>query len=312
MTGGPVAFLLPGFGPVLDPPRAGAEVGAFERGRFANGELHVHLATPVARRQCIVVGSVAPPDTQLVELLLLCDTLSRHGAANIQVVLPYLAYARQDRLQSGAGLAIAWLGGALRAAGVNDVVTIDAHSDAALRLLGCHVRPLPSTGVLADALRTEELGRDAVVVAPDGGAIGRAEALAAELGATSAWVDKRRTSDGVEHGRITGRLGSTAIVVDDILDTGATLISCSRLLRAAGVQRLLVAVTHGLFTGERWRELLTFAPIIHVTDTLPLVRDQASEAIRVHPVGELLEDALRASGEPPAARGSIVAERSTS
>jgi ribose-phosphate pyrophosphokinase len=293
MTGGPVVFALPGFEALLRPERVGAEHGAFDVRRFANGELHVRLGMPVDRRECLVVGSVAPPERRLVEVLLLADTLRRSGAARVRAVLPYLAYARQDRPEARESLASGWLGAVLAASGVDDVITVDAHSDAALRLLERPVHSEPTAAFLAERLRRSgDLG-DAVVVAPDEGAIDRASAVAAALGLPSAWVDKRRTETGVRHGAVVGELRPAAVVIDDILDTGATLVSCCLVLAANGVRRLDVAVTHGLFTGGAWTDLLRMARAIHVTDTVPSAREQTSPVIHVHPVAKLLEGAVR-------------------
>ena len=99
---------------------------------------------------------------------------------------------------------------------------------------------------------------DTTFVAPDEGAIDRASAVAHAVGVDRpvVWARKRRTPAGVEHLRLVGTPGRRAVVVDDILDTGDTLVSCCRQLREAGVRRIGVIATHGLFTGDRWRVLL--------------------------------------------------------
>ena len=105
----------------------GVQRGRVSIGRFPNGELHAHIDGPVADRACLVVGSISPPDTHLVELTLLAHSLRRAGAGSITAVLPYLAYARQDRADVGEGLGLAWAGDLLRASGVDRVVSVDVH-----------------------------------------------------------------------------------------------------------------------------------------------------------------------------------------
>lgn len=289
----PVILTLPGFDRIL-----GTEVEsvALQPARFANRELVVRLPRPVAGRTCVLVGSVAPPEERLATLLLAADTLKRHGAVHIEAVVPYLAYARQDRLEPQTSLACAWLGRMLEASGVDAVLTVDVHSDEAVRLLGLPVCSLSPAAVLADALRDDDDA--AVIVAPDEGARGRAGELAAALRADHPciWLRKRRTRTGVGHVSLHGEVRPSAVVVDDILDTGGTLISCCHELRRRGAHTIDIAVTHGLFTGEGWRELLGLARTIHVTDTVPEAHALASTAVQVHPVAPLLRAALAGPG----------------
>ena len=287
-----LAFALPGFVPHL--PRGTARVGRLAVQRFANQELTLHLGTNVAGQPCAVIGSVAPPDEQLLALSLAADTLVRHGAAVVTAVLPYLGYARQDRPEPGAGLGIAWVGGLLSASGVERVVTIDVHSPRAGDLLG-----LPLTSLSPAALFATELGRagllDAVVVAPDEGALERCRAVAVAAGITKpvACLRKERTPSGVVHGELLGSLGPSAVVVDDILDTGGTLISCCRELQRRGVAEIAVMVTHGLFTGDGWRTLPSVGVRrIYVTDSVPPATRFAAEGVRLISVQALIEHAM--------------------
>jgi ribose-phosphate pyrophosphokinase len=177
---------------------------------------------------------------------------------------------------------------------VEDVVTIDVHSQAARDLIG-----LPVTSLSPAALFARELAglitTETVVVAPDHGAIERSRALADMLGVDRpvVWLDKERGPGGVAHRRLVGELSEQAIVVDDILDTGGTLVSCCRELRARGVRETTIAVTHGLFTGWGWRGLAELeVRAIHVSDSVPSARRLESDLVRVHSVGPLLAEAL--------------------
>lgn len=292
----PLLLTMPGFDHAVESGHPGLEIAAVDPERFANGELVLRLPQPATGRRCILVGSVTPPDHRLVTLLLTADTLKRHGAARVRAVLPYLAYARQDRPEPQTSLACAWLGGLLRASGVDDVLTVDVHSGEAARLIGIPLSSLSSAALLASVLDVHDA---AVVVAPDRGACARARELADALGSGHrvAWLDKRRTPEGVVHTALHGELGPHAVIVDDILDTGGTLVSCCRELRRHGVQTIDIAVTHGLFTGEVWRELLELAQTIHVTDTVPEVAERATARIVVHRIAPWLTPAcIRLSG----------------
>jgi ribose-phosphate pyrophosphokinase len=282
-------FVLPGFDRLAPGARDDMRVQ-----RFPNGELHITLGCDVADRRCALIGSVAPPDDQLVTFTLAADTLRRHGARAVTAVLPYLGYARQDRLEPSRSLAAGWIGELLRGSGVTDVITVDIHSEEAARLLAVPVRSLSPAPLFADALG-QLSNEDTVMVAPDAGARTRAAALAgaAEIPTAVAWLQKRRTPGGVSHSRLVGELSPHAVVVDDMLDTGGTLVSCCRILLEHGVQRISIAVTHGLFSDIAWRELLRLrVEAIHTTDSVARALFQLAPGIRVHPIQDLLTEAL--------------------
>ena len=297
MNSDAVLVPLPGFEP-LAASVIGMDIVRPVCTRFKNGEIAVRLLGQVADRDCVLLGTAAPPAARLIELLMSADTLTRHGALSVRALLPYLAYARQDHPEPGHSLAAAWLGRALSAAGVGAVTTIDIHSEAAHELIGLPVVSLSPARLFTRAL-AETVAPDTVVVAPDRGALIRAREMADALGVERpiAWLDKERTAAGVTHTRVLGELDRNAIVVDDILDTGGTLLSCCHELRTRGVEGLTIAVTHGLFTGSAWHALSELGvDNIHTTDTIPSVWLRASRLIRVHSIAPLLADALA----PPA------------
>ena len=103
--------------------------GAFRIARFENGELHVHVETPVTAQHCVLLGSIAPPDEQLLSALLLAHTLKKEGARQVSAVFPYLGYARHDKDKPGQSMATAWAGSLVRASGCDRVITVDVHSE---------------------------------------------------------------------------------------------------------------------------------------------------------------------------------------
>ncbi len=283
---------LPGF-EELAPRGSGVVRGACSASRFANGELHVRIHSDVRGRDCLIVGSVAPPDERLLALTLTAHTLAGEGASRVRALLPYLGYARQDRQEAGRSLAAAWVGELLRASGVAGVVALDVHSLAAMRLF-----PIPVTSLSPTALFAPEMVRSGIdgltVVAPDEGAIERSRELrsAAGIEAPVAWLTKRRTREGMLHLGLTGELSRRAVVVDDILDTGATLVSCCRILRERGVEEITILATHGLFTGRGWTEIWAAgATRLYTTDTLP-GRAPADPRVVVVPARPLIDEWL--------------------
>jgi len=267
-------------------------------GRFPNGELRAEVAERVQGAHCVVVGSISPPAGNLERLTLVVHALRRAGAARVTALLPYLAYARQDRAARTESLGLRWVGELLLASGVDEVACVDVHSDQAGAVLGLALTSLSPAELLAGAL--PERWRGAVTfVAPDEGAVARCTALARAAGVDRpvVWARKRRTPTGVEHLGLVGRPCGRAVIVDDILDTGDTLVSCCRELRDSGVKQIAVIATHGLFTGERWRALFSAGvEEILITDTV-LARRRPPQA-HVVPVAPLLAAVLEGRQRP--------------
>jgi ribose-phosphate pyrophosphokinase len=247
--------------------------GEFQVGRYDNGELHAIVHSPVAFEHCVVLGSITPPDEQLLSALLVVDTLRKEGAGKVTALLPYLAYSRQDKDKSGESLATALVGRLLAAAGLDQVITADVHSEADRRLFPIPIISLETAELFADAIRKYQL-TGATIVAPDNGAIARCKAVklaAGMLEGDTPYFEKQRIGTGIAHVGPIGKVGSRAVIVDDMLDTGTTLVSACRKLVEAGVCEIFIMVTHGLFTGERWKQLWSLGvKRIICTDTVPL------------------------------------------
>lgn len=293
-----VCFALPGFETLL--PAELGELGRLVVERFANRELSLGIEAEVSGKPCVLLGSVAPPDEQMLALALAADTLKRQGAARVIALLPYLAYARQDKEEPGKGLGIAWTGEILRASGVDELITIDIHSRRAAKLLELPVTSLSPAELFAAQLKRSGL-LDATIVAPDEGAIERSHAVAEAAGVAKpiVYLRKERTATGVVHRELVGEVGRRAVVIDDILDTGGTLVSCCQELGRRGAEETVVMVTHGLFTGERWRALLSLVAGLHVTDSVPSLAVRPPEGVRVLSVRPLIEQALAAAAHTP-------------
>lgn len=280
--------------------RSAPALGQYRAGRFSDRERWVELDGPVAGEECAVLGSLAPPDGQMLATLLLADTLKRAGARRVVALLPYLGYARQDRAQSGRSFGAAWAGALLGAAGIDEVVTVDIHSSAAQACFPVPVVSLSPAPLFAAELRRESLV-GLTVVAPDEGAIERCQAVAdaAGVAAPVAHLRKHRTMEGVVHTELVGDVGPRAVIVDDILDTGGTLLSACAQLCRAGAQEISIMATHGTLSGERWRELpAAGARRIQLTDTIPDVTAKVGDAIEVLSIIPLLLEALRTRPGP--------------
>ena len=302
---GPIIFPLPEYYPLLRRELSGRSapaLGGCEFARFPNGELYVRIGGPVAARVCAVLGSLAPPHEQILSVLLLAHTLKRQGARRVVALLPYPGYARQDHAEPGQSLGAAWAGDLLQAAGVDQVLTIDVHSGQAAACFPMPVDSLSPAPLFADVLVRRGL-TDVSVVAPDEGALERSDAVirAAGIRTPLARLRKQRDADGVTRSSLLGTVTSRVVIVDDILDTGGTLVSACAALRRAGAQEIFVFVTHGLFTGQRWRELPALGvQRIYTTDSIPAAGERGGDIVEVLPIGRLILDAFAAiaDGQP--------------
>jgi len=275
-------------------------LGCFRVRRFENGELHVDLQTLVRNESCFLLGSIAPPDEQLLSVLLLAHTLKKEGARRVTTLLPYLAYARDDKDKPGESLATAWASALAQASGIDELITIDVHSERGKRLLSIPVLSLSPAEVFADALNRCGL-RGATIVAPDEGAIGRCEAVQRAAGMASGKIPyfaKQRTATGITHAGPIGEVGRQAVIVDDILDTGGTLLSACEKLVEAGVEEITIMVTHGLFTGERWKQLRRLSvKRVFCTDSVPLPTGVCGSDIVRLSIAPLLAKELRSAAK---------------
>jgi len=274
--------------------------GAFTASRFENGEMHLDTPTLINGEHCLILGSIAPPDGQLLSTLLLAHTLKKEGASKVTAVLPYLAYARHDKDEPGHSMATAWVGSAVEASGCDGVICVDLHSKAAKQLFPIPLISISSAGVFAEAMKRYGLC-GATIVAPDEGAIARCEAVRTAGGLPPVeipYFEKHRTATGIIHSGPIGQVGAQAVIIDDILDTGITLISACEQLARAGVKEISVMVTHGLFTGERWKQLRQIGvKRIFCTDSIPRPANPDRDGIVTLSIGPLLASALSSFGD---------------
>jgi ribose-phosphate pyrophosphokinase len=269
----------------------GLKPGQFSIVRYPNRELHVSIQSAACGEHCLVLGSIAPPEDQMASLLLLAHTLRKEGADRITGVLPYLAYSREDKLKPGESLATAWVGALLRASAFDEIWAVDLHSQHDKELFPLPLESLSPAAIFGERLRKSEL-TDASFIAPDEGAIARCEAVMSAAGNTSGEIvhfQKLRTASGIVHHNPVGRVGRSAVIVDDVLDTGATLVSACEKLVTAGAAELHICVTHGLFAGQRWHDLWSL-PVKHIfcTDTIPACTAIEDPRITTLAVGPLV------------------------
>ncbi len=272
----------------------GIHLGNIDLGSFSNGEIKVIVNESVRGHDVFVVQSICDPvNDSLMELLIIIDAMRRASAKRITAVIPHYGYARQDRKTRGREPITAKLvANLLTTAGVGRVLTVDLHAGQIQGFFDIPVDHLSAATILGEYFLDKGL-RNAVVVAPDIGGVQRARDMAQLLGSSIAIIDKRRPEVGVaEVVNIIGRVeGKAAIMMDDIIDTGGTIINGARALLEKGARETYVCCSHPIFSGQALDKLMSSElKEIIVTNTIPIKK--CYDKVKVLSVAHLLGEAI--------------------
>lgn len=240
--------------------------------KFIDGEISIELNENLKGKNVFVIGSTQPPSENLIELLFLIDTASRKGAKKITAIIPYFGYARSDKEKTpdkvANGITILKM---IEMVGGNHlkVVTQDLHSQTLRKLFTVPIRDVSMIPQLAEKFKSF---KELAVIAPDKGAEKKARKFAREINNKHIFVlNKKRLSDSkVEIAPILGNVGKNAVIVDDMVSSGNTLIETAKRLRSNGVKNIYVAVTHMVYQAGGWNKL-SKSPLIkkvYLTNTI--------------------------------------------
>jgi ribose-phosphate pyrophosphokinase len=268
--------------------------------RFADGEIIAKIEENVRGRDCFVIQPTCPPvNENLMELLIIVDALKRASAARITAVIPYFGYARQDRKsEPRVPISAKLVSNILVASGVNRILVIDLHAGQLQGFFDIPVDHLYATPVFLEYLNKHPdfVNKENVVaVSPDAGGVERTLAFAKRLNVSLAIVDKRRPSpNNAVIMNIVGEVkDKTAIIFDDIIDTGGTLLKVVDRLYKEGAKKVYAAATHGVLSqgADKKIQESNITGLI-LTNTIPL-GDKVKEKITVLSVGSMLAEAIK-------------------
>ena len=285
----------------------GGYVHPVEIETFADGEIGVEIGASVRRRQVFIVQSLyAPVQEHLMELLLLIDACRRASAAEINLVVPYLAYSRQDRkAKPRSAISAKLVARMLETAGADRLITFDLHSGQVQGFYEIPCDNLPGADVLAPVVQRALLGDDICLVAPDASGLDRVRAFMRRLDADGderpddyplAVVDKRKARAGGGAEAVIGEVrGMHCVIVDDMIATAASLMDAVNALRSAGASAVSMVVTHGLFNGDALRKVAGAGlQNLWLTDTVPVSEDIRSlRGVKVVSVAPLLMKVIK-------------------
>ena len=267
--------------------------------KFSDGEIYIEIDENIRGNSIFIIQSVSSPaNDNLMELLLCIDALKRSSAKNITAVIPYFGYARQDRkVVPRTSISAKLVSNLITKAGADRVVTIDLHAGQIQGFFDIPVDNLFATPIFARHIKNKVKNRNLICVAPDVGGTERARALGKFLHAGLAIIDKRRPAPGKsEVMNVIGNVkDKTCIIVDDIIDSGGTIVNASNALLDRGAKEVHVYVTHGVLSGKAV-EKITKSKIkrLVVTDTIDnsdkIKRAKNIEILTIsHLVGEAIK-----------------------
>ena len=221
--------------------------------RFADGEVYVEINENIRGNSIFVVQSTSnPANDNLMELLICIDALRRSSAKNITAVIPYFGYARQDRkVMPRTAISAKLVSNLITNAGANRILSVDLHAGQIQGFFDIPVDNLFATPIFARHIKKIKLN-NLICVAPDVGGVERTRALSRRINSSIAIIDKRRPSPGKsEVMNIVGNVkNKNCVIVDDIIDSGGTIVNAAKALKNKGAKDVYVYITHAVLSGE--------------------------------------------------------------
>ncbi len=267
--------------------------------RFSDGEVRVKIQESLRGMDVFVIQSTSHPvNEHVMELLIILDAVRRASAARITVVMPYYGYARQDKkVKPREPVTARLIADLISLAGANRVLAVDLHAEQIQGFFNIPVDHLYGGPLIADYMISQQMvGPDVVVVSPDVGGVGRAQALAQQLDARLAIIAKRRPEPNrSEVISVVGEVeGKCCIVIDDIIDTGGSIVNGIAALKEEGAERVLVCCTHAVLSGQAIERLdsCPFIERVIVTDTICRPTEKLTPKFECLSVAPLLAEAI--------------------
>lgn len=225
-----------------------------------DGESYVRLDGTVQNEEVAIIQTASPPqDTRLMQLALIADAAKRNGAESITAVVPYLAYARQDKVfLKGEAVSILAVARMLGAAGIDRLITVNIHEEKVLAKFPFPAKTVSAVPLLADYFKREGFEK-AFALAPDGGALSLAEEAKQVLGGDCGCLKKHRN---LHTGEVTAKENNldvedkTVIVFDDIISTGGTIVAAAKIMKKLEAQKIYAACVHPLLIGDAEERIL--------------------------------------------------------
>jgi len=267
--------------------------------KFSDGEIYTEINENIRGNSIFIIQSISSPaNDNLMELLLCIDALKRSSAKNITAVIPYFGYARQDRkVVPRTSISAKLVSNLITKAGADRVVTVDLHAGQIQGFFDIPVDNLFATPIFARHIKKKIKSKNLICVAPDVGGTERARALGKILNVGLAIVDKRRPKPG--QSQVMNVIGNvkdkTCIIVDDIIDSGGTIINAAKALKNRGAKEVYVYITHGVLSGDAVKKIKSSViKNLIITDTIDnLEKVKSVKNIEVLSIYGLMGEAIK-------------------
>ena len=267
--------------------------------KFSDGEIYIEINENIRGNSIFIIqGISSPANDNLMELLLCIDALKRSSAKNITAVIPYFGYARQDRkVVPRTSISAKLVSNLITKAGADRIVTVDLHAGQIQGFFDIPVDNLFATPIFSRHIKRKIKNKNLICVAPDVGGVERARALGRKLDVGLAIIDKRRPAPGKSQVmNVIGNVnGKTCIIVDDIIDSGGTIVNAASALTKRGAKEVHVYITHGVLSGEAVEKIKkSKIKNLVVTDTIDNSdKVKKSRNIEVISISNLLAEAMK-------------------
>lgn len=227
---------------------------------FPDGENYIRLESSVEDEHVVIVQTTSPPqDGRLMQLAFMANAAKRGGAKRVTAVVPYLAYARQDKIfLQGENVSIETVGNMLATAGVNELITVNVHQESALTKFPFPARSLSAIPVIAEYFFKKGI-KKAFALSPDKGAVHIAQQAQQVLGGEYGYLEKHRdryTGQTSQTGKGLNVKGETVIIFDDMISTGGTIVGAAKILNELGAAHVFAACAHALLVGDAEKRIL--------------------------------------------------------
>ncbi len=250
---------------------------------FPDGESYIRLEGNVQGEHVAIVQTTsAPQDTRLMQLVFLASAAKRNGAAKVTAIVPYMAYARQDKIfLQGETISIEAIAAMLKAAGIDQLITVNVHSEPALKLFMFPAKTISAIPLLAEYFVKKGI-KKAFALSPDKGAMYIAQQAQTVLGGEVGHLQKQRdryTGQTTQTAQGLDVKGKSVIIFDDIISTGGTIVGAAKILKEQGAAHVYTACVHGLLIGDAEKRILDAGvEEIVATDSVPSKNSKVSLA----------------------------------
>ena len=267
--------------------------------KFSDGEIYIEINENIRGNSIFIIQAISSPaNDNLMELLLCIDALKRSSAKNITAVIPYFGYARQDRkVVPRTSISAKLVSNLITNAGANRIVTVDLHSGQIQGFFDMPVDNLFTTPIFARYIKKNIKGKNFICVSPDAGGIERTRGLAKKINADLAIIDKRRPQAGKS--QVMNIIGDVknkdCVIVDDIIDSGGTIVNAADALIKKGARNIYVFITHAVLSGEAIKNIQkSRIKKLVITDTIDNSKKiKKANKIQVLSISQLMAEAIK-------------------